>query len=1798
MTVKIMLAKLKQEGVQLSVRDGGLVVRGNRRLLADPVVTAQLAEHKAALIEMIESGEYAALQAEESAAGGIPPGCTQIVPSMLPMLELDQASIDRIVARVAGGAANVEDIYPLAPLQEGILYHHLAARQGDPYLLHAMFRMTDREQVTAFAAALRKVIARHAILRTAIEWEGLVEPVQVVWREVPLELEEIVIDAAQDELASALHARLNPRSERLLSINQAPLMRLAFAEDATSGRCAAILLFHHLILDHVALEVVQAELLMHLAGKAALLAPTVPFRDHVNRTRSAAARAGDEAFFREMLSDIDEPTLPLGLDNVQGDGGGIDELSLRLDASLSRRLRAQARRIGVGAASLHHLAWARVIGCLANRQEVVFGTVLLGRMQGGRRMEHALGLFINTLPVRITVGEQGVQDAVRLTHERLTALLGHEHASLALAQRCSGVAAPQPLFSALLNYRHSASVAEGGLPAASDIEMLEVEERTNYPLLLSVDDLGEDFALTVQCMKEVSAARVAAYMATALESLAQMLEADDNRPAHELAVVPEDERRAVVEQGRGSDTLYPRDEPIHAVFERIALQTPEAVAVEHNDEQIDYAGLNAYANRLAHLLREKGVQPGDRVALLLARSIGLIAAQLAILKCGAAYVPLDRHVPAERLQFLLEDTAAKVLLTDADAQVPAWPGLRIDLESLALDERPVADMPAAVGGDAAAYVMYTSGSTGLPKGVVVPHRAIARLVMHNGYASFDADDRFAFASNPAFDASTLDVWAPLLNGGRIVVIDQSTLLDPPRFGEVLRARRITALFLTTGLFHQYAARLVDTFAQLRYLIVGGDVLDPAVTEHVLRHGAPAHLLNGYGPTEATTFTTTYEVTDLDSGSAIPIGRPFSNTSVYFLDAQGVPVPVGAVGEMYVGGDGVALGYLNRPELSAERFLDDPFRGTPGARMYRTGDLGRYRPDGQIEYLGRKDRQVKLRGFRIELGEIEAHLLRYDGVREAAVLLRDDAAGDKRLVAYVSGDAALEVGALREHLRANLPAYMVPVAYVQMDALPLTINGKLDRSALPAPDLDAFGIDQYEAPEGAAEIALAAIWQHLLGISRVGRRDDFFELGGQSIKAVQLISQVRERLGGELGLAELFAAPRLSDMALAIARAERSDQRPIEKADRTAPLPLSFAQQRMWFLAQMDGGSEAYHISTALRFHGRLDETALRRALDRIVARHEVLRTRFVSIDGMPVQRIDAEDCGFPLEVVAFDGPLPDAEAVARLAEEGVSVPFDLSRGPLIRARLLRLAEQDHVLTVMMHHIVSDGWSMGVFASELGALYDACVRGEDDGLPRLPIQYADYAVWQRRLLEGEPARQQGDYWRAALAGAPECLTLPTDRPRPAKQDYRGEMLEVCLGRDLSRALQALSRRHGVTLYMTLLAGWAALLGRLAGQDDVVVGSPLAGRDRREVEALIGLFVNTLALRVDLGDQPCVSTLLERTKAQVLAAQMHHDLPFEQVVELVQPARSLAHSPLFQVMFVWQNTPPGEVALPGLKLVPVPLAQTTAQVDLSLSLHEGDAGIVGSLSFATALFERGTIERFVGYWKALLQGMAQADGAQPVAGLEILSAAEREHVLHGLNATHRPYPETQTLHGLVEAQVARTPDALAVMAGEVGLSYRELNARANQLAHRLIELGVGPDERVALCVERGAGMVIGLLGILKAGAGYVPLDPSYPAQRLAWMLEDCAPAVVLVQSDTREAVAGACVPVLDLDDTEIGAQPAHDPCVAVQPHHLAYVIYTSGSTGLPKGVMNEHGGVVNRLWWAQRTYGLTAEDRVLQ
>ncbi|RKH40016.1 amino acid adenylation domain-containing protein [Corallococcus sicarius] len=1461
-------------------------------------------------------------------------------------------------------------------------------------------------------------------------------------------------------------------------------------------------------------------------------------------------------------------------------------LPWRASPALSRAVEALGQRYGVTPFMTLLAGFHALLSRYSGQDDLVIGAPLAGRQR--RELEGLIGFFINTLPLRIQASpDTSFRDLVGLVRDVSLGAFAHQDLpfeQLVNALHLERDPSRTPLFQVMFVLQNAASPTGQTLPGLS-VEALDVETgMAKFDLTLIAQETPEGLAFlweyNTALFEEATVARMAEHYTRLLEAAV----AEFERPLSHLTLLSTEERQRLLETWNDTRADSPREASLPALFEEQVARAPHAIAVEFEGRRLTYAELDARANQLAHHLRKRGVEVGTLVGLCTGRSLELVVATLAILKAGGAYVPLDPAYPAERLGFMARDTRLPVLLVQPglESKLPA-----LDARVVVLDPswspfaRESVEAPRiAVPAEALAYVMYTSGSTGRPKGVCIPHRGVVRLVKGVSFARFGPDEVCLQLAPSAFDASTVELWGALLHGAKLVVMGahQPSLEE---LAQTLERQGITTLFLTTALFEQMTLAQPQALARVRQVMTGGDVLSPVAARRLLEAGRG--VINAYGPTENTAYSTTFNVTDAkDLERPVPIGRPISHSTAYVLDARGAPVPVGVAGELYVGGDGLAWGYLHQPALTAERFVPHPFSTTPGARLYRTGDRARWRADGVLDFLGRNDSQVKVRGFRIEPGEIETALKESPGVKDAVVVVREYAPGDKRLVAYVVG-AEVDPGALRTSLAARLPSHLVPSAFVKLVQLPLTPSGKVDRKALPAPDAGTAGQDSYVAPREGWEALVAELWAPLLGVRRVGAHDHFFELGGHSLLATRVVSRLRDVLQQDVPVRLLFEAPtvaRFAERLEALGQRERGPQPPpVVPVSHEEPLPLSFAQQRLWFLARLDPQGSAYNVPFFLRLQGPLDVAALEFALDALVQRHEALRTTFCEEHGQPVQRVAAHQ---PL-TLALETLVEDVDTALReRAEAEVRKPFDLERGPLVRATLVRTAPDRHGLLLVMHHIVCDFWSIDILVRELKTLYSARLRDEPTALPELPVQYPDFAHWQRQVMQGEVLESQRSWWKQQLEGAPLALELPTDRPRPAVQSFQGLQLPRPLPASLPASVQALARDAGVTPFMLLLAGFHALLARHSGQDDLIIGTPIAGRGRREVENLIGFFTNTLALRVDASGAESFRALLGRVREACLGAYAHQDMPFEQLVDALVPTRDLSRSPLFQVMFVFQNgAAPWE--LPGVSVDFIAFEPGMAKFDLTLFVRETPGGWSSVWEYNTALFDEATVARFADHYTRLLEGALAAPDA-PLATLPLLSDAEQRQLTEW-TLRQESYPAVSSVHALFEATATRTPDAIAVRFGDRTLTYGEMERRANQLAHHLRKRGVGADVRVGIHLRRSLELAVAVLGTLKAGGAYVPLDPAYPPERLTAMLQASGATVLLTTRELRDALPGDGTPVLELDTQAdlLAREPDTRPEPEGTAQALTYVIFTSGSTGTPKGIAMHREALVNLIHW---------------
>ncbi|MBA5714134.1 non-ribosomal peptide synthetase [Bacillus subtilis] len=1245
------------------------------------------------------------------------------------------------------------------------------------------------------------------------------------------------------------------------------------------------------------------------------------------------------------------------------------------------------------------------------------------------------------------------------------------------------------------------------------------------------------------------------------------------------------------------------------MFEKQAVLTPERIALMCDDIQVNYRKLNEEANRLARLLIEKGIGPEQFVALALPRSPEMVASMLGVLKTGAAYLPLDSEFPADRISYMLEDAKPSCIITTEEiaASLPddlAVPELVLDQAvTQEIIKRYSPENPdVSVSLDHPAYIIYTSGSTGRPKGVVVTQKSLSNFLLSMQEAfSLGEEDRLLAVTTVAFDISALELYLPLISGAQIVIAKKETIREPQALAQMIENFDINIMQATPTLWHALVTSEPEKLRGLRVL-VGGEALPSGLLQAL--QDLHCSVTNLYGPTETTIWSAAAFLEDGLQGVPL-IGKPIWNTQVYVLDNGLQPVPPGVVGELYIAGTGLARGYFHRPDLTAERFVADPY-GPPGTRMYRTGDQARWRADGSLDYIGRADHQIKIRGFRIELGEIDAVLANHPHIEQASVVVREDQPGDKRLAAYVVADGAIDTAELRRYMGASLPDYMVPAAFVEMDELPLTPNGKLDRKALPAPDFSTSVSDR--APRTPQEEILCDLFAEVLGLARVGIDDSFFELGGHSLLAARLMSRIREVMGAELGIAKLFDEPTVAGLAAHLDLAQ-SARPALQRAERPEKIPLSFAQRRLWFLHCLEGPSPTYNIPVAVRLSGELDQGLLKAALYDLVCRHESLRTIFPESQGTSYQHIlDADQACPELHVTE----IAEKELSDRLAE-AVRYSFDLAAEPAFRAELFVIGPDEYVLLLLVHHIVGDGWSLTPLTRDLGTAYAARCHGRSPEWAPLAVQYADYALWQQELLGNEDDPNsliagQLAFWKETLKNLPDQLELPTDYSRPAEPSHDGDTIHFRIEPEFHKRLQELARANRVSLFMVLQSGLAALLTRLGAGTDIPIGSPIAGRNDDALGDLVGLFINTLVLRTDTSGDPSFRELLDRVRKVNLAAYDNQDLPFERLVEVLNPARSRATHPLFQIMLAFQNTPDAELHLPDMESSLRINSVGSAKFDLTMEISEDRLadgtpnGMEGLLEYSTDLFKRETAQALADRLMRLLEA-AESDPDEQIGNLDILAPEERSSMVADWQSVSEKIPHA-CLPEQFEKQAALRPDAIAVVYEDQALSYAELNERANRLARMLISEGVGPEQFVALALPRSLEMAVGLLAVLKAGAAYLPLDPDYPADRIAFMLKDAKPAFIMTNTKAANHIPPVeNVPKIVLDDPELAEKlntyPAGNPknkdrTQPLSPLNTAYVIYTSGSTGVPKGVMIPHQNVTRLFAATEHWFRFSSDD----
>jgi len=1720
---------------------------------------------------------------------------------------------------------------PLSFAQQRLWFLDQLVPNSPLYNCQEVVRLEGRLDLQALEKVLNEIVRRHEVLRTRIEVEQG-EPAQVIdpWEPRRMKVEDLS-GLTREERAAEVDRITSEEARTGFDLSRGPLLRARVLKLAAEDHLVFYTM-HHIVSDGWSMGILIREVgalyQAYSAGESSPLEELpVQYADFAVWQRQwlqGEALDKELEYWRKRLAGLETLELPTDHPRPATPSYRGASQPLMIENELAESLRQLSQREGVTLFMTLLGGFELLMSRYSGQTDVAVGTDIANRNRA--EIEGLIGFFVNQLVTRVEV-RAGESFSELLKRVRKVCLEAYAHQNAPFEKLVEELQPERdlgrsPFFQVKLTVQNA---------PREDLELTGLRlslgsgemTTTRLDLTMAITDSRRDLVGVVEYSRDLfedrTIKRLVSHYANLLREIAfGFLGGNGEKPISELSLLSSQERAQIVAEWNETGKPYPHDRRVHELFAEQAERTPDRIALIGEGQTVTYRELNRRANQLAHYLRRLGAGPEALVGLCLDRSVAMVVAALGALKAGGAYLPLDSGAPQERLSFMLSDAEVGIVVTEQafEERLPTFRGRRVlmDLEWERIGRESESDPQPVTVTENLAYLIYTSGSTGAPKGVAVQHQAlVARTVALREAFGLTPADRLLGLVSTYFDAFGEELF-PTLSCGAGLIIDRHAVYYPVHdLLNLIESLEITILHCMVAYWHHLVDQLLSNqrqaSSQLRLVIAGGE--SPSIDK--LKQWAAlaafqSGFVNVYGPTEATITSTAYgrQISSgrIDLQTRVPIGRPIANTQIYILDLNRQPAPIGAKGEIYIGGPGLARGYLGRAEISAERFVPHPFSDQAGARLYRTGDVGRYLEDGQIEFLGRLDEQVKVRGYRVELGEVEAQLHQHRSVRQCAVVAEEHERGGQRLLAYVVGEEGMTVAGLKQRLRERLPEYMIPEAIIILEAMPFTANGKIDRKRLPA--LNGAGGQpehEYVAAWGPIEEMLAGIFAEVLKLDRVGRFDNFFEIGGHSLLATQVVSRVNSRFRVKSTVAQIFEEPTVAGLAGKIEEAIRPGETletlPLVRTSREESLPLSFAQQRLWFLNQLLPDNPFYNIPGAVNLEGKLDLELLERSINEIVRRHEVLRTRFEVKEGAPIQVIDEwMPQSLAVENLTSLTPEERSEAIRKRAGEEAERGFDLSRGPLLRVRILKLEEEQHLALFTMHHIVSDGWSKAILIREVKDLYQAFSAGAPSPLEELPIQYADFAVWQRKRLQGEILERQTEYWRKQLKDLP-VLELPTDYPRPAEQSFRGARCRFRIDHELSLQLRELSQTEGVTLFMTLLAAFQTMLWRYSGQPDVAVGTMIANRNHLETENLIGFFVNQIVLRSDLREQPSFRRLLNRVCRTVLESHTHQDLPFEHLVEELAPKRDLSRAPLCQVMFSLQNLPQERLELPGLSLNDIESEAEIAKYDLTVIVEEAPEGLIGVWEYGRDLFKEETIQRMIGHFQTLLRS-AVNNPARRLFELEMLTEAERQRLLVTWNQTETGAPRKQCAPELFEAQAERTPEAVAVIHGDRQLSYGELNRRANQLANYLREWGVGPETVVGLYIERSPEMVIGLLGVFKAGGAYLPLNPNYPLERLAYLLDDSQVSILLSQASLAERLPATEAPLICLDDdwAMIDREEAENPAPMAVAGNLAYVIYTSGSTGYPKGVRICHEGLGNLVEQQILAFDLKPHDRVLQ
>ncbi|WP_432401626.1 amino acid adenylation domain-containing protein [Wukongibacter sp. M2B1] len=1664
---------------------------------------------------------------------------------------------------------DIVDAYPLTMLQEGMVFHSELSPDSAVYHDIFIYQIQEIYRYDLFKDTVQRLAMRHPILRTSFNINDFSQPLQLVHRSVDVPVEEQDIrQLSRDEQEKAIANWLEDEKKRNFKWTSAPLYRYQVFRISNEVFQVAFS-FHHAILDGWSLASMNTEFInVYMAlveNRECVLEelPKIGFRDYVALERQALASEEHKTFWKEQLEDSSLTTIPRWSAAVKEDEFCAKDVYIPED--ISEGLHKLSREVGIPLKNVLFAAHIRVMGLVNGYTDVITGLVSNGRPEeiGGEKIQ---GLFLNTLPFRLKMTGGSWKELIRQVFETEREILPFRRYPLIQIQNDMGKSS---LFESVFNFTNFHVYTQADLDIEKANEDLVTDqdsgngfEQTNFPF---VSDFSRGFSerqiyLNIKydgcefCSEQIEA--IADYYIKIFEAMV-------NRPnenyCDNMIFFAEQEKYKLFEEWQGLKVKYCKDKMIHKLFEEQVKKTPNHIAIAYKDKQLTYGILNEKANQLARILRNKGIGPDKIVGIMVGRSLEMVVGIMGILKAGGAYLPIDSEYPKDRIDYMLKDSSTSILLTQKNIRDKTdFGGEVLELDDTALYVGDGSNLNDVNGTNDMAYVIYTSGSTGKPKGVMVEHASLHNLCRwHIDEFKVSHKDRAMKYAGFGFDASVWEIFPYMICGASLYIAHKDIVLDTPRLNQYMEESMITIAFLPTQMCEQF---MELENSSLRVLLTGGDKLKQYSKQNY-------QLVNNYGPTENTVVTTNCIIDKAYEN--IPIGKPIHNTKIYIVNRDNYPQPIGTPGEICISGDGLARGYLHRTELTGEKFVPNPFE--PGEKMYRTGDLGRWLPGGNIEFLGRIDHQVKIRGFRIELGEIESRLLSHPSIKEAIVEAKQNNMTEKYLCAYVVGKEALSIEELKEYLGEELPDYMIPSCFMRMEKIPLTANGKIDRKALPEPEGNIDTGVEYVAPVDEVEEKLVLLWQEILGIEKVGTKDNFFKLGGHSLKVTKLVSEIHKEFNAEVPLKEVFKSPTISQIAQYIKGAEENIYASIEPIEQKEYYPMSSAQKRLYILSQLEGADISYNMPNIMIVEGKIDVVRFEEAFKELVERHEAFRTSFETIEGEAVQKVH-ENVDFCITYV---------EATDQKAEEIAKTfvkPFNLSKAPLLRVSLVKIKEDRYWMMIDMHHIISDGVSTGIVIREFTELY------EGRSLPELKIQYKDFSHWQNQLFTSDVIKNQENYWMSMFKGEIPVLDMPLDFQRPPLQSFEGDTIEFRGGKELAQSLKQLTSQTGSTLYMVLLAAYNVLLYKYTRQEDIIVGSPIAGRPHDQLQNIVGMFVNTLAMRNYTRGEKTFEALLKEVKENALKAYENQDYPFEELVDKLNLKRDMSRNPLFDTMFTMQNTDSGESEVQDLNFNPWEMEERVSKFDISLDALEEKEGILFSLEYCTRLFTKETMERIAKHFINILEVIAENPSVK-ISEINMLSQEEKQQLVYDFNSNKAEFNRDLTVHHLFEEHAKKAPNDTAILFEGEKYSYGQINEKANRIANYLVKAGLQKEEPVAVLLDRSPLIVEGILGIWKAGGAYIPIDPGYPMQRIENVLEESKVRFILSLSEyaspeLENAYDGQWI-CLDASEKEIEKESGENLELDIDTNGLAYVIYTSGSTGRPKGAMIEHLGMMNHI-----------------